>query len=85
MARYLPNDWRGKEVGVRFNAAGHLEARLVGSNYGSMNVEVTERSGGEEGQGPTRSVFIPWSAVQYVELLEGSQRLDDDLSEGPIG
>ncbi len=85
MAGYLPGDWSGKHVGVRFNHAGHLEARLVDTNDGGMTVEVTQSAGGEEGQGPTRSVFIPWSAVQYVELLEESQRLDDDLTEGPIG
>jgi hypothetical protein len=65
MAGYLPRGWTGKQVNVRFGAGGtsSLETRLVSDSEGGLIVESPEAES-------TRTAFIPWAAVEYVELLE---------------
>lgn len=63
MAGYLPREWRGKRVAVRFLAEGGLEGSLVDHKDGGVFLEVAEDQ-------KTRTLFIPWSSVRYVELLE---------------
>ena len=71
MAGYLPGGWTGKQVSVRFGAGGTsgLEARLVSDNEGGLIVESPEAES-------TRTAFIPWAAVEYVELLEEAAESD---------
>ncbi len=84
MAGYLPSAWRGKRVSVYFNTAGGIEARVVDQNDGGMNIEVTKEGATEEGSG--RRVFVPWTAVRYVERLDESQQgEEDDLLIGRVG
>ena len=62
MAGYLPKEWNGKRVAVRFARGRGFDARLVGNNAGGITVEPIEED--------ARSAFVPWAAVRYVQLLE---------------
>ena len=64
MAGYLPRAWYHKRVAVVLEGSINFEATLVSDSEGGVNVDMGE------GQG-ARHLFIPWTAVQYVELLEG--------------
>ena len=67
MAGYLPKEWNGKRVAVRFARGRGFDARLVGDNAGGITVEPIEEDAEEE---HARSAFVPWAAVRYVQLLE---------------
>ena len=68
MAGYLPKEWNGKRVAVRFTRGRGFDARLVGDNAGGITVEpVKEDAEDEEG---AQSAFVPWAAVRYIQLLE---------------
>ena len=70
MAGYLPKEWNGKRVAVRFTRGRGFDARLVGDNAGGITVEpVKEEDAEDEGAG-ARSAFVPWAAVRYIQLLE---------------
>ena len=66
MAGYLPKEWNGKRVAVRFARGRGFDARLVSDNAGGITVEPIK----EDGEESVRSAFVPWSAVRYVQLLE---------------
>ncbi len=66
MAGYLPKEWNGKRVAVRFARGRGFDARLVSDNAGGITVEPIK----EDGEESARSAFVPWSAVRYVQLLE---------------
>ena len=68
MAGYLPKEWNGKRVAVRFARGRGFDARLVGDNAGGITVEPTKEEDAEEER--PRSAFVPWTAVRYVQLLE---------------
>ena len=68
MAGYLPKEWNGKRVAVRFTRGRGFDARLVGDNAGGITVEPIKEDAEEEER--ARSAFVPWSAVRYVQLLE---------------
>lgn len=68
MAGYLPNEWNGKRVAVRFGRGRGFDARLVGDNAGGITVEPIKEEDSEEE--PARSAFVPWAAVRYIQLLE---------------
>jgi hypothetical protein len=69
MAGYLPKEWSGKRVAVRFARGRGFDARLVGDNAGGLTVEpIKEEAQDEEER--TRSAFVPWAAVRYIQLLE---------------
>ena len=67
MAGYLPKEWNGKRIAVRFARGRGFDARLVSDNAGGIFVEpIKEEAEGEHAQ----SAFVPWAAVRYVQLLE---------------
>ncbi len=65
MAGQLPKGWNGKRVAVLFEreSGGGLKARLIGDSTGGVTVEVAAEQG-------TRTFFVPWTAIRYVELIE---------------
>ena len=67
MAGYLPKEWNGKRVAVRFTRGRGFDARLVGDNAGGITVEPVKEDAEEE---HAQSAFVPWAAVRYVQLLE---------------
>ncbi len=69
MAGYLPKEWNGKRVAVRFARGRGFDARLVGDNAGGLTVEPIKEDAEEEQEHP-RSAFVPWAAVRYIQLLE---------------
>ena len=71
MAGYLPRGWRARRVRVAYGGLtrAHFDATLVSENEGGINIELVDPGEGPEVQG-VRRVFLPWEAVQYVELLE---------------
>jgi hypothetical protein len=68
MAGYLPKEWSGKRVAVRFTRGRGFDARLVGDNAGGITVEPIKEEDAEEEH--ARSAFVPWAAVRYIQLLE---------------
>jgi len=56
MAGYLPKEWSGKRVAVRFTRGRGFDARLVGDNAGGLTVEPIEEDAEEE---RARSAFVP--------------------------
>ena len=69
MAGYLPKEWNGKRVAVRFARGRGFDARLVGDNEGGITVEPINEDAEDE-EGGARSAFVPWAAVRYIQLLE---------------
>jgi hypothetical protein len=69
LAGYLPKEWNGKRVAVRFTQGRGFDARLVGDNAGGITVEPIEEDAEDSEAGP-RSAFVPWAAVRYIQLLE---------------
>jgi hypothetical protein len=67
LAGYLPKEWNGKRVAVRFTRGRGFDARLVGDNAGGITVEPIKEEDEEE---RARSAFVPWAAVRYIQLLE---------------
>ncbi len=73
MAGYLPKEWNGKRVAVRFVQGRGFDARLVDNSAGGITVEPIREEDAEDseaGEAGTRSAFVPWAAVRYVQLLE---------------
>ena len=80
MAGYLPKEWNGKRVAVRFTRGRGFDARLVGDNAGGITVEpIKEDAEDEEG---ARSAFVPWAAVRYIQLLEEPSERQRARSKG---
>ncbi len=67
MAGYLPKEWNGQRVAVRFARGRGFDARLVDNNAGGITVEPINEDAEEES---ARSAFVPWAALRYVQLLE---------------
>ena len=65
MAGHLPKGWSGKQVAVLFEreSGGGLKARLIGDSTGGVTVEAAAEQS-------SRTFFVPWTAIRYVELLE---------------
>ena len=65
MAEFVPSTWNGKNVVVLFWQEGgsSFVARFVNDSAGGILIEITEDQA-------VRKLFVPWSAVRYVELLE---------------
>lgn len=61
----MPSTWNGKNVVVLFWQEGgsSFVARFVNDSAGGILIEITEDQA-------VRKLFVPWSAVRYVELLE---------------
>src|SRR5215211_849212 len=70
LAGYLPKEWNGKRVAVRFARGRGFDARLVDNNAGGIIVEPIKEEGVEEER--ARSAFVPWAAMRYIQLLEES-------------
>jgi len=70
LAGYLPKEWNGKRVAVRFARGRGFDARLVSDNAGGLTVEPINEDAEEDEEESARSAFVPWSAVRYVQLLE---------------
>ena len=70
MAGYLPKEWNGKRVAVRFARGRGFDARLVGDNAGGITVEPVKEEDAENEEESSRSAFVPWAAVRYIQLLE---------------
>ena len=71
MAGYLPKEWNGKRVAVRFTRGRGFDARLVGDNAGGFTVEpIKEDAEEKDDDERARSAFVPWAAVRYIQLLE---------------
>jgi hypothetical protein len=71
LAGYLPKEWNGKRVAVRFARGRGFDARLVGDNAGGLTVEpIKEEEEAQDEEERTRSAFVPWAAVRYIQLLE---------------
>ena len=73
MAGYLPKEWNGKRVAVRFARGRGFDARLVSDNAGGITVEPIKEDAEEEDaeeEERARSAFVPWAAVRYIQLLE---------------
>jgi hypothetical protein len=68
LAGYLPKEWNGKRVAVRFTRGRGFDARLVSDNAGGVTVEPVKEEDAEEEH--AQSAFVPWAAVRYVQLLE---------------
>jgi hypothetical protein len=68
LAGYLPKEWNGKRVAVRFARGRGFDARLVENNAGGITVEPIKEEDAEEDH--ARSAFVPWAAVRYIQLLE---------------
>ena len=68
MAGYLPKEWNGQRVAVRFARGRGFDARLVDNNAGGITVEPIKEEDAEEER--ARSAFVPWAAVRYIQLLE---------------
>jgi hypothetical protein len=68
LAGYLPKEWNGKRVAVRFATGRGFDARLVSDNAGGLTVEPVKEEDAEEEH--AQSAFVPWAAVRYVQLLE---------------
>jgi hypothetical protein len=69
LAGYLPKEWNGKRVAVRFATGRGFDARLVSDNAGGLTVEPVKEDD-EDDEERARSAFVPWAAVRYVQLLE---------------
>jgi hypothetical protein len=66
VAEFVPSTWHGKQVVVLFGQEGagsSFRARLVNDSAGGILIEITEDQA-------VRKLFVPWSAIRYVELLE---------------
>jgi hypothetical protein len=70
LAGYLPKEWNGKRVAVRFARGRGFDARLVGDNAGGITVEPIKEEEAQDEEERTRSAFVPWAAVRYIQLLE---------------
>jgi hypothetical protein len=70
VAGYLPKEWNGKRVAVRFTQGRGFDARLAGYNAGGITVEPINEEDAEGSEAGARSAFVPWTAVRYVQLLE---------------
>jgi hypothetical protein len=70
LAGYLPKEWNGKRVAVRFARGRGFDARLVGDNAGGITVEPIKEEDAESEEESARSAFVPWAAVRYIQLLE---------------
>ena len=70
MAGYLPKEWNGKRVAVRFARGRGFDARLVGDSAGGITVEPIKEEDAEDEEERVRSAFVPWAAVRYIQLLE---------------
>jgi hypothetical protein len=70
LAGYLPKEWNGKRVAVRFARGRGFDARLVGDNAGGITVEPIKEEDAEDEEEGARSAFVPWAAVRYIQLLE---------------
>jgi hypothetical protein len=70
LAGYLPKEWNGKRVAVRFARGRGFDARLVGDNAGGITVEPIKEEDAQDQEERARSAFVPWSAVRYIQLLE---------------
>ena len=71
MAGYLPKEWNGKRVAVRFARGRGFDARLVSDNAGGFTVEpIKEDAEEKDDDERARSAFVPWAAVRYIQLLE---------------
>jgi len=68
LAGYLPKEWNGKRVAVRFGSGRGFDARLVDNNAGGITVEAIKEEDAEEDH--ARRAFVPWAAVRYIQLLE---------------
>ena len=80
MAGYLPKEWNGKRVAVRFARGRGFDARLVDNNAGGITVEPIKEEDAEEER--ARSAFVPWAAVRYVQLLEEPSERQRARSKG---
>jgi hypothetical protein len=70
LAGYLPKEWNGKRVAVRFTRGRGFDARLVGDNAGGITVEPVKEEDAKDEEERARSAFVPWAAVRYIQLLE---------------
>ena len=80
MAGYLPKEWNGKRVAVRFATGRGFDARLVSDNAGGITVEPVKEEDAEEEH--AQSAFVPWAAVRYVQLLEEPSERQGARSKG---
>ena len=81
MAGYLPKEWNGKRVAVRFATGRGFDARLVSDNAGGLTVEPVKEDD-EDDEERARSAFVPWAAVRYVQLLEEPSERQGPRSKG---
>ena len=81
MAGYLPKEWNGKRVAVRFARGRGFDARLVSDNAGGITVEPVKEDD-EDDEERARSAFVPWAAVRYVQLLEEPSERQGARSKG---
>jgi hypothetical protein len=81
LAGYLPKEWNGKRVAVRFATGRGFDARLVSDNAGGLTVEPVKEDD-EDDEERARSAFVPWAAVRYVQLLEEPSELPGARSKG---
>jgi hypothetical protein len=70
LAGYLPKEWNGQRVAVRFARGRGFDARLVDNNAGGITVEAIKEEGAEAKPDHARRAFVPWAAVRYIQLLE---------------
>ena len=83
MAGYLPKEWNGKRVAVRFARGRGFDARLVSDNAGGFTVEpIKEDAEEKDDDERARSAFVPWAAVRYVQLLEEPSERQRARSKG---
>jgi hypothetical protein len=78
LAGYLPKEWNGKRVAVRFARGRGFDARLVGDNAGGITVEPVKEEDAEEEH--ARSAFVPWAAVRYIRRVPAIDPQDYTLA-----
>ena len=74
MTAYLPKGWLSKQVVVMFRPEGSLKGSLFSWSEGGVFLHIVEVE-------RTRKLFIPWSSIRYVELLEQADEGETDEGE----
>ncbi len=67
MARYLPEEWQGKRVALQYLGEGGFRGTLVSESEGGIFLQVFQNQN-------ARNLFIPWSSIRYLELLEEADK-----------
>ena len=89
LAGYLPKEWNGKRVAVRFARGRGFDARLVGDNAGGITVEPIKEEDAEEDEeerpGAHSSLGLPCGISSCWKNPASPRRLDQKNSRQKAG